>query len=136
MEDGGAANVIRLFGNLGADTFDFGTGFGTPSGSTTATADHIADFSLVEGDKLFLNVPAGFRYLEIEGSSVNSVEDAIAFANSHAQFGLGSNQGNVVFVAGATDGYLLLVDQNNSGGFGGSSDFAIILEHLNDTSLL
>ena len=57
--------------------------------------------------------------MEIQGSSVNSVEDAIAFANGHAEFGLGGNQGNAVFVAGATDGYLL-VDQDNSGSFGGS----------------
>ena len=47
--------------------------------------------------------------------SGNIGQDAITFATSHNLFGAGP-AGNVVFVAGATDGYLL-VDQNNSGAF-------------------
>ena len=49
--------------------------------------------------------------------------------------GGGTGQGNVVFVAGATDGYLL-VDANNNGHLdSGASDFAIVLDHLNSTTL-
>ena len=37
-------------------------------------------------------------------------------------------------MAGTTDGYLL-VDADNSGGFGNAGDYAIVLDHLNSTSL-
>jgi hypothetical protein len=45
-------------------------------------------------------------------------------------------RGNVIFIAGTTDGYLF-VDQDNSGFFGNpsSGDFAIVLDHLNSTTL-
>jgi hypothetical protein len=48
--------------------------------------------------------------------------------------GLVSAQGNVVFIAGVTDGYLL-VDANNNGSFGSPGDYAIVLNHLNSTTL-
>jgi len=66
-------------------------------------------------------------------AGVNSVEAATSFANSQSLFGSGGNQGNVVFIAGVTDGYLL-VDADNSGTFGNSTDFAIVLDHLNSVS--
>jgi hypothetical protein len=49
-------------------------------------------------------------------------------------FGSGANQGNVVFIAGATDGFLF-VDHDNSGLFGSAGDYAIVLDHLNSTTL-
>ena len=47
---------------------------------------------------------------------VTSVDTAITYASTHNFFGTGTGQGNVVFVAGATDGYLL-VDGNNGGAY-------------------
>jgi Ca2+-binding RTX toxin-like protein len=133
VENGGTAD--HLFGNLGADTFDFSV---MPSGVTQATADHIADFSDAQGDRVAIaNPPGGIHYTGAQGdSSVTSVETAITFANAHSLFGTGAGQGNVVFVAGVTDGYLL-VDADNSHTFNNASsnDFAIVLDHLNSTTL-
>jgi hypothetical protein len=71
-------------------------------------------------------------YGEAQGDSpVAGVEQAITFANSHSLF---SSSANVVFVAGVTDGYLL-VDADNSHTFGSPNDYAIVLDHLNSTTL-
>jgi hypothetical protein len=85
--------------------------------------------------------PGGIHYVEVQGdSAVVSVETAIGFAETHNSAGAivpppgMFAQGNVVFVAGVTDGYLL-VDADNSGTFGGPNDFAIVLDHLNNTTL-
>jgi hypothetical protein len=128
---GGEGNDT-LNGGLGADRFDFSV----TSGQTQATADHISDFSDAEGDKVDIATPTGgIRYAEGQGdSSVTSVETAVSFATSHSLFGSGGTQGNVVFVAGATDGYLL-VDADNNGSFGSAGDYAIVLDHLNSTTL-
>jgi len=136
VENGGATNSDRLFGNLGADTFDFSTGSQPQSGQTQATADHISDFSDAQGDKVDIATPTGgIRYAEAQGDpSVTSVETAVSFATSHSLFGSGGTQGNVVFVAGATDGYLL-VDADNNGSFGSAGDQAVVLDHLNSTTL-
>jgi hypothetical protein len=71
--------------------------------------------------------------VEQGAAGVTSVEEAISFATSNNLVGLGASQGNVVFVAGATDGYLL-VDANNNGAFG-AGDYAIVLDHLNNINL-
>jgi Ca2+-binding RTX toxin-like protein len=129
-EIGGPTNSDRLFGNLGADTFDFHFPPLPQSGLTQATADHISDFSDAQGDRInIVAPPTGIHYVEAQSATVTSVETAISFANSM------NLQGNVAFIAGATDGYLL-VDQNNGGVFGiGPTDFAVVLDGLNNTSL-
>ena len=132
IELGGASNSDHLFGNLGADTFDFSTGSQPQSGQTQATADHISDFSDAQGDRVnIVTPPGGILYGEAQGdASVVSVEQAITFANSHGLF----DSANVVFVAGVTDGYLL-VDANSNHAFGSAQDYAIVLDHLNSTTL-
>jgi Ca2+-binding RTX toxin-like protein len=132
VELGGSTNSDHLFGNLGADTFDFSTGSQPQSGQTQATADHISDFSDAQGDRVNIATPpGGILYGEAQGdASVVSVEQAITFANSHDLF----DSANVVFVAGVSDGYLL-VDANSSGSFGSPADYAIVLDHLNSTTL-
>ena len=102
------------------------------SGLTQATADHISDFSEAQDDKVDIDSPpGGIRYVEAQGAGVTSVEEAIGFSNN--LIGSGTGQGNVVFIAGATDGYLL-VDANNNGSFG-TGDYAIVLDHLNNINL-
>ena len=84
-------------------------------------------------------------YAEVQGdNTVVSVETAIAYANTHNSAGAvvpaASNifhPANVVFVAGPSDGYLL-VDANNTGLFvpgPPNDDYAIVLDHLNSTTL-
>jgi Ca2+-binding RTX toxin-like protein len=133
VEKGDDLNSVRLFGNLGADTFDFSTI--DASGQTTATADRIADFSSAQGDKIEINLGLNemhFQTISSPTTPINSVEAAISLANSGAgTFGVA----NVVFVAGTTggpDGYLL-VDQNNDHSFGSPTDFAIVLQGANST---
>jgi Ca2+-binding RTX toxin-like protein len=128
VELGGSTNSDHLFGNLGADTFDFSQGGQPQSGVTQATADHISDFSDAQGDRVEIGTPTnGIDYSEFQGnSSVVGLEQAITFANANNLFATG----NVVFVAGVTDGYLL-VDANNSG----DVDYGIVLDHLNSTTL-
>jgi hypothetical protein len=131
----------RLFGNLGADTFDF-SDVVQPQNVTQATANHVSDFSDAQGDRVDVPTPpGGIHYVEVQGdSAVVSVETAVGFAETHNSAGAivpppgMFAQGNVVFVAGVTDGYLL-VDADNSGTFGGPNDFAIVLDHLNNTTL-
>jgi serralysin len=129
----GNLGTDTLYGGAGADTFGFS---GTSSGQTQATADHIADFSDAQGDRVDIATPpSGIRYVEAQGGAgVTSVETAVTFANSQNLFGPGGTQGNVVSIAGTTDGYLL-VDADNSGSFGSAGDYAIVLDHLNSTSL-
>src|SRR5262245_46933793 len=130
-EGGGKLNSDHLFGNLGADTFEFGVSPIPPSGLTQATADHISDFSDAQGDRIDIFAPpTGIHYVEAQSATVTSVETAISFANGMS---LGS-QGNVAFIAGATDGYLL-VDANNGGLFDSVGDWAIVLDGLNSTTL-
>jgi hypothetical protein len=62
--------------------------------------------------------------------AMNSVEAAIATANSVNAFGTA----DVVFVAGGTNGYLL-IDQNDSGTFGSPTDFAIVLQNVTSLSV-
>jgi len=126
-------NSDLMFGNLGADTFDFSAL--DASGQTTATADRIADFSSAQGDKIEINI--GFNAVEFQTISsptipINSVEAAISLATSPMNV---FSSHNVVFVAGTTggpDGYLL-VDQNNDHSFGSPTDFAIVLQGANST---
>ena len=132
FENGGSTNSDHLFGNFGADTFNFAATSQPPSGQTQATADHISDFSDAQGDKVDIAAPVGgIHYTEFAGdSSVVGLEEAITFANNHNLFATG----NVVFVSGVTDGYLL-VDQNSGGAFGSAGDYGIVLDHLNNLSL-
>ena len=115
----GTGHTDRLFGNLGADTFDFtDNGFNSAANNS---ADHIADMT-TGTDKIDVTVSGGTHYTEVQGDNqVTSVTLAATYANTHnvlsqpstdGMFGTGTGQGNVVFVAGATDGYLL-VDANN-----------------------
>ena len=120
-------NSDLMFGNLGADTFDF-SAF-SASGQTTATADRIAAFSTAQGDKVEIDVTGTMEFLAISNPSVNSVETAITVANSVNAFGTA----DVVFVAGGTNGYLL-VDQNDSGAFGSATDFALVLQNVTSLS--
>ena len=138
IELGGSTNSDHLFGNLGADTFDFGSGVQPQSGQTQATADHIADFSEAQGDKVEVvggttAGPSGTIYGEAQGdASCGSVDETITFANSHDLF----DSANVVFVAGVSDGYLLVdADNNHTFGGPGSNDYAIVLDGLNNTTL-
>jgi V8-like Glu-specific endopeptidase len=120
-------NSDLMFGNLGADTFDFSAL--NASGQTTATADRIAAFSTAQGDKIEVDVTGTMEFLAISNPSVNSVEAAIATANSVNAFGTA----DVVFVAGGTNGYLQ-ADQNDSGTFGSASDFALVLQNVTSLS--
>ena len=43
-------------------------------------------------------------------------------------------RGSTEFLTGVTDGYLL-VDADNNGSFGSAGDYAIVLDHLNSTTL-
>ena len=116
-----------LFGNLGADTFDFTVT--NASGQTTATADRIADFSSAQGDKIQISILSNtMQFSTISSSTANSVETAITAANTASAF----NLNNVVFVAGSTNGFLL-VDQNDDNSFGSPTDFAIVLQNGNST---
>jgi hypothetical protein len=74
----------------------------------------------------------GISYTEFQGdASVVGLQEAITFANNHNLFATG----NVVFVAGVTDGYLL-VDANSGGAFTpGTTDYGIVLDGLNNLSL-
>ena len=99
------------------------------SGQTTATADRNADFSTAQGDKIEIDVTGALEFLAISNPTVNSVETAITVANSVNAFGTA----DVVFVAGVTNSYLL-VDQNDSGAFGSSTDFAIVLQNVTSLS--
>jgi V8-like Glu-specific endopeptidase len=120
-------NSDLMFGNLGADSFDFSAL--NASGQTTATADRIAAFSTAQGDKIEIDVTGTMEFLAISNPSVNSVEAAIAAANSGNAFGTA----DVVFVAGGTNGFLL-VDQNGGGTFGSATDFAIVLQNVTSLS--
>jgi Ca2+-binding RTX toxin-like protein len=136
IEANGVAGVDRMFGNLGADTFDFQIAGPTVSGQTDATADHIVDFKDSENDRVKVVAPSGIVYGETQGdSTVVSVQTAITWAQNHNLNGTPGNSfnpPNVVFVAGVNDGYLL-VDANNNGAFGGG-DYAIVLDNLNNLS--
>src|SRR5262249_44794766 len=121
-------NSDLMFGNLGADTFDFSAL--NASGQTTATADRIADFSTAQGDKIEIDVTGTMEFLAISNPSVNSVETAITAANNANAFATH----DVVFVTGGTNGFLL-VDQNGNGSFGSDSDFAIVLQNVTTLSV-
>ena len=128
-----ANDVDRMFGEAGADSFDFAT-YTDPSGQSDITADRVADFSSAQGDRILLDL-SDFTdptpdYAEISNAAVNSVEEAVAAVA--ATIGFSGN--DVIFVAGATNGYLLV---NASGGaaFAGADEFAVVLEGLNNTSL-
>ena len=83
FENGGNTGKDLMWGNLGADTFDFTST--NPSGGTTADTDHIADFSDAQHDIVRVtNPPGGVVYAEVQGdNTVVSVETAIAYANTH-----------------------------------------------------
>src|SRR5262245_52473724 len=132
VELGGSTNSDHLFGNLGADTFDFSTGSQPQSGQTQTTADHISDFSDAQGDKVDIVAPlGGVHYGDVQGnSSVVGLEEAITFATNNNR----TDSFKLVFVAGVTDGYLL-VDQNSSGAFGSAGDYGIVLDGLNNVNL-
>jgi hypothetical protein len=121
-------NNDLMFGNLGADTFDFSAL--NASGQTTATADRIADFSTAQGDKIQIDVTGTMELLLISNASVNSVETAITAANAANAFDIA----DVVFVTGPGTSGFLLVDQNDSGTFGSSTDFAIVLQNFTSLS--
>ena len=131
FSDGGN-DQDRLFGNLGADTFDFATFDQTPPMGivTDATADRIADFeSGVEKIKLDLsdfadNTP---DYVERSAPGVNSLVDAITVATNTGAI----LNNEVIFVAGATDGFLL-INANGDGSIGGPNEFAIVLQGANN----
>jgi Ca2+-binding RTX toxin-like protein len=141
--DGGVGADL-LTGGLGNDVFIERTNLGvsstvadanTTSGLTTATADTIVDF--VSGqDKIasFTSasaspaVPADnpgtfANYQEFKDATAVSAETAVAAYGTHG--------GNTLysFIAGATDGYLV-IDSN----VGGVADSVIILKGLNDVS--
>src|SRR5262249_41883646 len=122
----------HLFGNLGADTFDF-----TDEHSSTqhqTTANHISDFSEAQNDRVEVNIEGHqVSFTSIQTTAVTSVESAISFATTN---GLFNNGHNVVFVAGATDGYLLVDGKKNGlSGEQTATDFAIILDGVNSTAL-
>jgi Ca2+-binding RTX toxin-like protein len=124
----------RVFGNLGADTFDFALFNQTPPGQVVddAHSDRIADFQTgVDKIKLDLsdfadNTP---DYTEISAAGVTTVEQAITAANSV----ITGNE--VIFVAGATDGYLL-INANGDGSIGGTNEFAIVIQGANSAASL
>src|SRR5262249_46346947 len=108
-----------LFGNLGADTFDFSQSI--PSGLTTATADRIGDFSSAQGDKIKIDVTGAKDFVAFGSGSATSVETAITATNNSNTFATH----NVVCVFGpGTDGFLL-VDRN-----GGGVDYAVVIENI------
>src|SRR4029453_7248629 len=66
-------------------------------------------------------------YTEISAAGVTTVEQAITAANNV----ITGNE--VIFVAGATDGYLL-INANGDGSIGGTNEFAIVLQGANSTA--
>lgn len=117
-----------LTGGLGLDRFTFlftGTAATSDSGATTATADVITDF--VTGiDRVIASVNGavtagtGANYIEFADATVTSVETALTRRDATAGAGI------YTFIAGATDGYLV-IDGNN----GGAGDAVITLRGLN-----
>src|SRR5262249_28910000 len=115
----------RLFGNLGHDTFDFATFDQSTTGGVVvdATSDRIADFE-TGVDKVALKLSV-FNdttpdFFAQSSPSVTTVEQAITAA--------GNVSGkDVIFVAGANDGFLLI---NASGGsaISGQNEFAVVLQ--------
>ena len=123
-------DVDRQFGNLGADTFVFINA--NPSGQHEVDADRVMDFSEGQGDRVDLAVTGGPVYTEISNPIVNSVDQAVQLSND---LGLWATN-NVVFVAGGTNGYLLVDPGNNSAAFGDAvDDFAVVLQGLNSLAL-
>ena len=115
------SSTSRVHHRSPGNTFDFSAS--DPSGATTATADRIADFSHAQGDKIEIDVTGTMEFTAVSNAGVNSVEDAInAAAGQFASH-------DVVFVGGATNGYLL-VDHNGDHVFGGDGDFAIVLQNV------
>jgi Ca2+-binding RTX toxin-like protein len=115
-----------IFGNLGADTFDFTAT--NASGQTTATADRIGDFSTAQGDKITIDVTGAMEFATVTNASVNSVETAIAAAMG------GFPSFDVIFATGPGTNGFLLVDQNDDGSFGSPTDFAIVLQNFTSLS--
>jgi Ca2+-binding RTX toxin-like protein len=114
----GRAGDDTLVGGLGKDTLTGGTGadiFAFRAGDTTlnsASHDRIADFSLIDGDRIDLtfldgSLPVG-RYAEASISSSNFTDARTAAASLVT----GPNQ--VAFIAGATDGWVFY-DENGDG---------------------
>jgi len=120
---GGGADILT--GGLGADTFRLNAA--AESGTTTATADVIRDF--VTGSDKFASTDAAqagsnVNYREFAITTVTSVEAAVTAYQS------GSNpQQTYTFIAGATDGYLV-IDKT----VGGIPESVITLTGLNDLS--
>ena len=148
--NGGPNNSDHLFGNLGADTFDFTGDFGGQDFRVTLEGDYLINFFHSTGETSTSFALIKHRplvrdlYTEVQGnSSVTSVETATNFALSHnsagmaggTMFGDKPGQGNVVFVAGVTDGYLIFDQDGNGSITPNTTDFAIVLENLNNTSL-
>src|SRR5262249_60794872 len=113
------------------DTLDF-----TDEHSSTqhqTTANHISDFSEAQNDRVEVNIEGHqVSFTSIQTTAVTSVESAISFATTN---GLFNNGHNVVFVAGATDGYLLVNGDGGAFGSNSATDFAIILDGVNSTAL-
>jgi Ca2+-binding RTX toxin-like protein len=123
--DGGASGDT-LFGRAGNDTLIGGTGKDTLTGGTeadifvfgagdttlnSASYDRIADYSAAEGDLI------DFDFLGGALDSAHWFESVIGtnnFADALAVARLSAGIGHVVFVAGATDGWIFY-DANNDG---------------------
>src|SRR5262249_42406262 len=91
-----------------------------PTLTPRAKRDRFCNLSLVSGGQRT-------RWKVVRHSTVTSVETAISFANSNNL----ATQGNVAFIAGATDGYLL-VDQNDGGLFGFPTSSVPRVFHLDE----
>src|SRR5262249_23762078 len=129
----GGEGKETLNSGLGADTFDFANTVQPPSGQTQATADHIADFQTgVDKVALKLSIFADTTpdYFEVSAPGATTLAQAIDAAS--AASAISNNE--VIFVAGATDGYLL-INANGDGSIGGANDFAIVLEGKNNPNL-
>ena len=92
----------------------------------------IADF--VTGEDKFKPVVedgANFQYTEVAAASVTSVEQAIQFANQNQLFSEASGHNAYVFIAGATDGYLIVNPNDTAGNFDNGEDYVVVLQNHN-----
>jgi Ca2+-binding RTX toxin-like protein len=124
----GGGDNDRLFGNLGNDTFDFDFYNPVGSGNTEANTNRLMDFQTGVDKVLIDIVDAGDpEYTEVAAGGVTSVQEAINFADAN----LLTPFNDYVFIAGATNGYLIVNVDGDINFFEPNVDYVIVLEGAN-----
>src|SRR5262249_46979438 len=134
-EFGGPGNGNRdiLFGNLGNDTFDFSSYNPNGAGQSEANSARIEDF-VTGQDKFEANTnTTSPDSTAAAAPGVTSVTEAIQFSDSNHLFNIsGGGAHEYVFIAGATNGYLIVNPNGNTGDFQPNIDYVVVLDGLND----